>query len=122
MGKLLSRRAWLTGASVGLAASQVQGVPPQNKDKPSFRFALNTATIMGQNLTLAQEIEITAKAGYDGIEPWLSKIEKYAKDGGSLKDIGKRTRDVGLVIPDVIGFFEWIVDDEKRRKKGLEDA
>jgi 2-keto-myo-inositol isomerase len=122
MGQLLSRREWLAGASVGLAAGQVQGEPPERKDTPPFRFALNTATIMGQNLTLAQEIEITAKAGYDGIEPWLNKIEKYAKDGGSLKDIGKRTRDVGLVIPDVIGFFEWIADDETRRKKGLEAA
>src|SRR5262249_2477267 len=59
---------------------------------------------------------------YDGIEPWLSKLEKHVKDGGSLKDIGKRIRDVGLVVPDVIGFFEWIVDDDNRRKKGLEDA
>src|SRR5205807_9030353 len=95
---------------------------PERKDAPEFRYALNTATIMGQNLTLTQEVEIAAKAGYDGIEPWLSKLEKHAKDGGSLKDIGKRTRDVGLAIPDVIGFFEWIVDDEGRRKKGLEDA
>jgi sugar phosphate isomerase/epimerase len=77
---------------------------------------------MGQNLSLTQEIEITAKAGYDAIEPWLSKLEKHGKDGGSLKDIGKRTRDVGLAIPDVIGFFEWVVDDEGRRKKGLEEA
>src|SRR5262249_35945387 len=58
----------------------------------------------------------------DAIEAWLSKLEKHAKDGGSLKDIGKRTRDIGLVIPDVIGFFEWIVDEEARRKKGFEKA
>jgi sugar phosphate isomerase/epimerase len=76
---------------------------------------------MGQNLPLAQEIALAAKAGYDAIEPWLNKMEKHVKDGGSLKDMGKSARDVGLVIPDVIGFFEWIVDDDKRRKKGLED-
>jgi len=78
--------------------------------------------VMGQNLSLTREIEITAKAGYDAIEPWVSKMEKHVKDGGSLKDIGKQAKDVGLAIPDVIGFFEWIVDDEGRRKKGLEAA
>ena len=122
MSTQLSRREWLAGASVGVAAGLAQAAPPKDKEAAGFKFALNTATIMGQKLSLTQEIDITAKAGYDAIEPWLNKLEKHAKDGGSLKDIGKRTRDVGLAIPDVIGFFEWIVDDEARRKKGMEDA
>lgn len=122
MSMKLSRRQWLAGASAGVAAGLAKAGPPERKEAPAFRYALNTATIMGQNLSLTQEIEITAKAGYDGIEPWLNKLEKHAKDGGSLKDIGKRTRDIGLVIPDVIGFFEWIVDDEARRNKGMEEA
>src|SRR5262249_13211095 len=81
----ISRREWLASASAGVAAGRAQA---ERKDAPAFRLCLNTATIMGQNLSLAQEIEITAKAGYDAIEPWLSKLEKHAKDGGSLKDIG----------------------------------
>jgi sugar phosphate isomerase/epimerase len=122
VSKGFTRREWLAGTSLAVAAGVAQAEPTEDKKPPVFRSCLNTATIMGQNLSLTQEIEITAKAGYDAIEPWLSKLEKHAKDGGSLKDIGKRTRDVGLVIPDVIGFFEWIVDDEGRRKKGLEIA
>src|SRR5438067_2189688 len=98
MSQELSRREWLTGSSAGLAAGVGPGLPREEKDSSAFRFALNTATIMGQNLSLPQEVEIAAKAGYDGIEPWLNKVEKFAKDGGNLKDIGKRTRDVGLVV------------------------
>src|SRR5262249_47102356 len=39
-----------------------------------------------------------------------------------LKDVRKRIDDAGLKVPDVIGFAEWIVEDEGRRKKGLEQA
>lgn len=122
MSMKLSRRQWLAGATVGVVADTARGRPTEPRGVAEFKYALNTATIMGQELSLAKEIEITAKAGYDAIEPWLSKLEKHVKDGGSLEEIGKRTRDVGLAIPDVIGFFEWIVDDDARRKKGLEEA
>ena len=122
MSSSISRREWIAGAAAGIGGAVAIASPPEPKDAPPFQFSLNTATIMGQKLTLPKEIEITAKAGYDGIEPWLSKMEEHAKAGGSLKDMGKQVRDVGLVIPDVIGFFEWVVDDDKRRKKGLEDA
>jgi len=122
MHSKLSRREWLAGAAVGVAAGVARGGPPQPKPGQEFKYALNTATIMGQELSLAKEIEVAAKAGYDGIEPWLSKLDKHVKDGGSLEDIGKQARDLGLAIPDVIGFIEWIVDDEGRRKKGMEEA
>src|SRR5215471_18881113 len=122
MQNSISRREWFAGATLGIAGAAATASPPESKEGPGFRFSLNTATIMGQDLPLDKEIEIAAKAGYDGIEPWLNKMEKHAKAGGSLKDMGKRAHDVGLVIPDVIGFFEWVVDDENRRKKGIEDA
>ena len=122
MSKSVSRREWIADATAGLAGTVAKASSPDSKEASPFRFSLNTATIMRQDLPLEKEIEIAAKAGYDAIEPWLSKMEKYAKAAGSLKDIGKQARDVGLAIPDVIGFFEWVVDDDKRRKKGLEDA
>jgi sugar phosphate isomerase/epimerase len=92
------------------------------KDAEPFRFCLNTATIMGQDLPLTQEVDVAAKSGYQAIEPWISKLDKHVKDGGSLKDVAKRIRDLGLVVPSSIGFCEWIVDDDGRRKKGLEEA
>ena len=87
-----------------------------------FRFCLNTSTISGQKLGIVKEIEIAAQAGYDAIEPWMSAIEAYQKQGGSLKDLANRIKDSGLTVESAIGFPQWIVDDEERRAKGLDQA
>jgi sugar phosphate isomerase/epimerase len=88
----------------------------------SFRYCFNTSTIRGQKLSLVEEIDIVAKAGYQGIEPWINEIEAYVEKGGSLPDLKKRLSDVGLTVESAIGFAEWIVDDDARRAKGLEQA
>lgn len=87
-----------------------------------FRYCLNTSTIRGQNLSLVEELEITAKAGYQGVEPWINEIDKYVEQGGALKELGQRIRDLGLTVENAIGFFDWIVDDAAQRAKGLEEA
>lgn len=90
--------------------------------KAAFRYSLNTSTISGQKLPLVQEVEIAAKAGYDGIEPWIRELDAYVKGGGTLKDLGKMIADKGLFVASAIGFFEWAVDDGARRAKGLAEA
>lgn len=87
-----------------------------------FRFCLNTSTLMGQKLDIVELIEIAAKAGYQGIEPWVRELDDYVKKGGNLRDLAQRIKDRGLTVESAIGFPEWIVDNEARRKKGLEDA
>jgi sugar phosphate isomerase/epimerase len=87
-----------------------------------MRYCLNTSTIRGQKLTLVQEIELAAKAGYQGIEPWLSEIEDHVRAGGTLADLRKRISDAGLTVEGGIGFAEWIVDDDAQRAAGLEQA
>jgi sugar phosphate isomerase/epimerase len=118
-----TRRQWLAGATSAAGAALAAPAPaaPAAKDKP-FRYMLNTATIRGQKLTLVQEVDIAAKAGYQAIEPWLGELNEYVRGGGSLKDLAKRVRDRGLRVESAIGFAEWVVDDEARRKKGLEQA
>jgi len=44
------------------------------------------------------------------------------KRGESLAVLKKRIDDAGLKVPSAIGFAEWILDDESRRKKGLDTA
>jgi len=90
--------------------------------KPKFNYCLNTSTLRGQELTLDAEIEITAKAGYQAIEPWANKIADYKKNGNSLADLKKRIADLGLKVVSAIGFAHWIVDDEKERQEGFEQA
>lgn len=117
----LSRRSLLAGATiVGLSGTQVLASFADNK-KP-FKFMLNTSTIRGQKLPLKDQVEVAAKAGYDAIEPWISDIDQFIKDGGNLKDMGKRIKDSGLTMESAIGFFEWIVDDDEKRKQAIELA
>lgn len=136
MSTSLSRRELLVGTAAALGAAAVGAAAPsavraaerkKEEDGASFGFCLNTSTIRGntiagKKLTLVQEIEIAAKAGYDGIEPWLRKIAAHKDSGGSLRDVKKRCADHGLRIPSAIGFARWIVDDPGERAKGLEQA
>jgi 2-keto-myo-inositol isomerase len=113
-----------SGPAAGAADEARPGTPatPPRSPAEPFRYSLNCSTIRGQNLTLDQEFEVAAGAGYDGIEPWLPKIHEFAKGGGSLTDLAKRAKDLNLAVPSSIGFAEWIVDDDNRRAKGLEQA
>jgi 2-keto-myo-inositol isomerase len=125
----LSRREWLASSATALAAGSgglaitgsTLGAEPESP-AGAFTFCLNTSTISGHKLSIVQEIEIAAKAGYQGVEPWIRELDQYTKNGGSLGDLGKRFQDNGLAVVDLIGFFEWAVDDDARRKKGLEEA
>jgi sugar phosphate isomerase/epimerase len=87
-----------------------------------FGYCLNTSTLQGQKLDLVELVEIAAKAGYQAIEPWVRELDEYVQKGGDLKALGQRIQDRGLIVPSAIAFFEWIVDDDARRQKALEDA
>jgi len=123
-----SRRTMLASAGAGLAAAcaasgRLATAESHTARSPAgepFPFCFNTATIMGQKRSLQEEAEIAAKAGYRGFEPWVGKIDEYAKKGGSLPDMKKRIADLGLSVEDAIGFADWINDDDAKRAKGLE--
>ncbi len=87
-----------------------------------FSYCLNTSTIRGHGLSLVEEIDLCAKAGYDGIEPWIRELDAHLQQGGTLGDLRKRIDDAGLIVPNLIGFFPWSVDDDARRAEGLEEA
>ena len=93
-----------------------------NRADEPFGYCFNTSTIRGQKLTIEQEIEIVAKAGYQGIEPWISELDRYVEGGGKLADLGKRIADAGLKVASAIGFADWIVDDDDARRRGFETA
>ena len=127
MADHLNRRQWLGGAAAVTAATAiptnaqiVANSSPLKDAKQPFRFCLNTSTIRGQEISLADEVAITAKAGYDGIEPWVREIDKHVQDGKSLTDLRKQITDGGLTVDSAIGFAKWIVDDDAERAAALE--
>ncbi len=121
----LSRRDWLTHSTaiVGGLAAGVATAPARAADaKEPFGYCLNSSTLFGQKLDLVEVIEIASKAGFTALEPWVRELDQHVKNGGDVKDLGKRIRDKGMTVEDVIAFPEWIVDDDAKRKKGLEEA
>jgi sugar phosphate isomerase/epimerase len=119
-GVLLGLDTWAmsSGKSASAAsfedeeASSGEGLPP-------FTYCLNMGTVLGFDLSLEEEIELAADAGYDGVEVWIRRIRKYVEDGGSLADMKKRIRDLGLTVEGAIGFAAWMVEDPDRRAEGM---
>ncbi len=125
MKNTINRRQAITAA--GLAAGSLclphaVAATSAISNPAKFRFCLNTSTIRGQRLALAEQVEVAIAAGYDGIEPWIRDLQAHADGGHSLADVGKRLADAGLTVESAIGFARWIVDDEAERNKGLQDA
>jgi len=111
----------LLGAATGMAfiPRQMKAALPAPQE-PGFIYCFNTATIRAQKLGLVKELEVVAKAGFQGIEIWVDTLQAYLAGGGSLADIPKRTADLGITIENAIGFDSWIVDDHSVRSKALE--
>ena len=122
----LSRRQLLAGAGSAFAAVATTALTNRTAEAAvaanPFTYCFNTSTIRGQNLALDKEIEITAEAGYQAIEPWVHKIHEYAGAGRNLKDLRKRISDLGLTVESAISFFQWVIDDEVKRAQGFEQA
>lgn len=111
----MNRRHFL--ALPALAATPAYATPPA----PKWKFSLNTSTIQWK-LPLPDLIDRAASVGYRGVEPWVKELDQYVKAGGSLRDLRNRAADKGVTVVDVIGFAEWIVDDDARRARGLDEA
>ncbi len=126
----VDRRLFLTAAAAsGLGAVVSQAAPKSHavftaaeNAKGGFRYCLNTSTIRGQELGIEKEVDVAAAAGYDGIEPWIPTLRQFVEKGGKLSDLAKRISDAGLTVDSAIGFAQWIVDDEAKRKAALEEA
>jgi 2-keto-myo-inositol isomerase len=121
----LSRRDVIASAGAGLGAATLCRVAPAAQPKPAadklpLRFCLNTGTLMGFKLPITEEVEIAAKTGYSGIEPWLRSVQQHLDAGKSLKDLRSLIADRGLTVEGAIGFASWIVDDDAQRAKGVE--
>jgi len=128
---MISRRH-LLAASTSLGAVAFSGFftstparaagPQPRSEKEPFGYCLNTATIRGQKLPIDKEVELAAEAGFHALEPWISELEAYEKNGGNLKDLGKKIADLGMTVESMIGFPQWIVDNDEQRAKGFDTA
>jgi sugar phosphate isomerase/epimerase len=128
----LSRRQVLTGATAAVGAAIVgagsrveaqaprpAAARPRPADEP-FGYSLNTSTIRGNNLDIVGVVTAASKAGFHAVEPWIQELDAYTSKGGTLKDLGKRIADLGLVVANAIAFNSIAVDDDTARATAME--
>ncbi|MBI4605713.1 MAG: sugar phosphate isomerase/epimerase [Planctomycetes bacterium] len=130
--EFIRRSAGLAGAAAATplalgcagpeAAGQGEGAGGAAPTGDLFPISLNTSTLRGHKLPLTEVIEVAAKAGYAGIEPWPDEVDRHVGSGGTLRDAAKRLVDHGLRVTGAIAFFHWMVDDAAERAKALEEA
>ncbi|MDR0336138.1 MAG: sugar phosphate isomerase/epimerase [Planctomycetaceae bacterium] len=117
----LSRRQFLLAGSAAMMLSEALPFAVATPNRPTlFRYSLNFGTLRGFKLSIEEEIDLAAKAGYDAIEPWVQELDNYQKNGGKLSDLRKRIKDHGLDVAGGIAFFPWSVDDDNIRTQGIE--
>jgi 2-keto-myo-inositol isomerase len=107
------------GLATGLTLAPSLSFSNQKKPPSQFKFCLNTSTLRGQKLTVAQTIDVAAKAGFDSMELWVGDIKDYKTQGNSLKSLKKLLDDSRITVEDAIGFAPWMVEDEQQREAGF---
>jgi 2-keto-myo-inositol isomerase len=128
---IMNRRNFLSGAAIAAAAPTVlisandrQASQKENryqKGKSPWPICLDTATIRPEK-SLERKLQIAALAGYDAIEPWDGELDQYEKQGGNLKDFGKKIKDLGLFTPSMIGLWGCIPDSKEAFEKSLPET
>ncbi|HTS32270.1 MAG TPA: sugar phosphate isomerase/epimerase family protein [Bryobacteraceae bacterium] len=117
-----TRRHFLGTCGIAAAGAGAAAPAPPEDRADAFRYCLNTATLQGYKLGITEIVAAAAKAGYQAIEPWLSQLTAYTRQGGSAADLRKRIADAGLTVESAIAFAPWMVDDPDKRAAALEQA
>lgn len=115
----MNRRQLLKASSLALLLPNLASSEDKSPPAGSFRFCLNTSTIMGQKPGLVKSIEIAAATGYDAVELWMMDIREYLSKGGSAEALANLLRSKKIVFENCISFTEWLVDDDARRQNAL---
>ncbi|HEY0741352.1 MAG TPA: sugar phosphate isomerase/epimerase family protein [Chryseosolibacter sp.] len=89
----------------------------QNGASP-WPICLDTATIRPAK-GIEEKVKIAAEAGYDAIEPWDWELAEFEKQGGDLKALGKKIKEMGLFVPSMIGLWGCLPATEEDFQKSL---
>lgn len=123
--KFITLGAGLMGSSVsalGINKSSVQKDQEkryQNGRSP-WPICLDTATI--RPASLEEKVRIASEAGYDAIEPWDNELQEYEENGGNLKELGQKIKDLGMFVPSVIGLWNALPPTQEQWEESLQDT
>lgn len=111
---MVSRRKAISLLALGtitphLPAAILSGKSPESDASPaSFKFALNTSTINGGEMSLPSAIEIAASAGYDGVEIWIRDLVRHLEEGHTVSSVRQQIEALGVEVVSAIGFAPWL--------------
>lgn len=127
--KISRRKALTTSLKASLAvvggyafaanSQEVKSTTPVSKNNLPMRISLNTSTLLHYKLAADVQIEMVAKAGFNGIELWMSDIKRYLDNGGIAEELRDKLQAHNLILENIIGFSKWCSDDAEERKKAL---
>jgi 2-keto-myo-inositol isomerase len=126
----MNRRKFINNGAVAISAASIPfiGIKESTKVNQEKRYqggkspwpiCLDTATIRPAE-SLDKKIEIAKIAGYDAIEPWDWELAEFEKNGGDLKALGKKIKDMGMFVPSMIGLWGCLPKTEEDFQKSLE--
>ncbi len=118
--EVFRRGGYCLGAALAGPSLAAAAAPADAAAAEPFRYCLNMATLLGQKLSLTEEVQIAAAAGYQAVELWVTKIQDFVRQGGSLADLKKRISDVGLSLESTIAWDEWISPASEHSPQGIE--
>ncbi|MCM2371525.1 sugar phosphate isomerase/epimerase family protein [Aporhodopirellula aestuarii] len=116
------RSAFAAETHAGRSSAESSNDPTSRASISMPKISLNTSTIRGHQLSVPEQIRVTADAGYDAIEPWIKDLRGFVDSGGKLSDLKRQLDDSGIGIAGAIGFAKWIVNDAQERQAGLDEA
>ncbi|MDD3243908.1 MAG: sugar phosphate isomerase/epimerase [Eubacteriales bacterium] len=87
-----------------------------------IKLAINTSTLKPLKLDCAQQIKVSSKAGFEGIELWVSDILAYRENGGTPAELKSLLRNENIQFIDGISFIKWADTDAAVRAEALEGA
>ena len=122
----LTRRSFLTAAAAAGTILPLAGSAEEKSCKAEKRYqnnaspwplVMNSSTI--RPAALEEKLKVTAETGWDGIELWINDLEDYEKDGGNLKELGKRIKDMGMYVPNIIGLWSCMPETKEAFEESL---
>ena len=85
-----------------------------------FLYCLNGSTI--RTTSVLTQIEVAAKAGYEGIELWHDKIDEHIAQGGTIEEVRHALDDHGLAVPTTIYVRDWFDTQGDEHAQALEEC
>lgn len=107
-----------------LACAAIPAIPISAPRRPvrGPLLCLNTATLRSARMPLERLLVLAAECGYAAIEPWAHEVDAAVLRLGGPAALRRAAERNGVAIACVIAFPEWAVDDDARRRSGLETA